>query len=275
MAVQQGRHGYVTINGTTYPALSVSSGAPRNLVTGLPIGNTWATNFAEGLQTGRFTVRFLARIKATEVLSTTFWNYWLSRPFAGGFDDTAGLTIVHSTGRRTRTYANAKAESLVITVAKGAVVGITGVFVSPAPPTRGDVTPATYANQVDNSGPLMFDAVTFGGITGGVYGFELTYTNNHQPDGPLDGTKYLSAYNAGGIACGASFTFPEHLAAQEPFADAANLTVTIAGGATRTLSLTGVVANNPTDVDHDLGQIYQPYRCLVLGTASVAPLVVS
>lgn len=276
MPVPQARHGFLTINGVTYPAYGASYNGPRNLVQGLPVGNTWGTNFAEGLKTSRWVGRIMVREKATEVLALAFWNLFLSRTFSGGFDDTAAVSLVWATGRRTRTMANAKAEAFTLTMSKGAPIGLTAVFVAPAPASMADQTPTTYGNTFDNSPPLMFDKATFGGITGSVYGCEITYANNHQPNGPLDATKVLSSWDAGLITCGCRLTFAEHLAASEPFADAANLTIALAGATTRNLSLTAVTPNDPHDVpDSGVGQVYQTYNCIVQGSASVAPLVVT
>lgn len=277
MPVPQGRHGYLTIGGTTYPVYRFQNLSPRNLVSGHPLGNTWGTNNAEGLKTGRLFVEFMVREKATEVLALAFWNLWLSRTFTAGFDDTSALSIVAASGRRTRTYANAKAESFTLRIAKGAPVGLSAVFVSPAPPTAADQTPTDYSKTVDNSPPLMFDKVSFGGVSGSVYGCEITFSNNHMPNGPLDASKTLSSWDAGVITCGARFTFAEHVAG-EPFADGASLTVTLTGAATRILTLTSVTVNNPLDLDAGVGQLFQPYDCLVQGAGGItpaAPLVVT
>lgn len=276
MAVLQGRNGYITIGGTAYPVFDWAIDNPRNLAAPLPVGNTWGTNFAEGLKSSRLVVNFDVRESATEVLAAAFWALWLSRSWSGGFDDTSVSEIVASDSGQTATLANAKAESFVLTCRPGQQVGLQGVFLAPGVPTLGDVTPSSYAHQVDSAAPLMFDKVTFGGIANGpVYGFELSYANNHLPNKPLDGTKVLSSWDAGVITCGAAFTFAAFRAAAAPFADGATPTVSLVGAVTRVLTLKSVIPNDSLNRGANLGQVFRTWNCLVQGTASVAPLVAS
>lgn len=277
MPVAQGRHGYLTIGGTQFPVDSFSVDSPRNLQGAQPMANTWGTNLAEGLKTSRITVNFAVRAKATEVLALSFWQNWMSRSWSGGFDDTTALALVAASGRRTFTIASAKAESFTLVVMPGRRIGLTGVFLAPAQPTRADQTPVSYANTFDNEPPLMFDAFSVSGVTGGLYGLEVTYSNNHLANGPLNGTKNLTSWDAGIMTCGAVFTVPDHLAAGEPFADAATISFTLTGTGptTRTFSLTKCTADPINSIAAQPGQNYQRYATIVNGDASTAPLVIT
>lgn len=275
MAIPQGRNGFVTIGAVTYPVFNWQMPSPRNLVAPAPVGNSWTTHFAEGLQTTRFTAAIECREKSTEILALAFWNMWLSRTFSGGFDDTATETIVASNGRRSYTLANAKAEAFTLTIVKGMAVGLSVVYVAPGVPTMANVTPAAYA-PVDGSPPLMFDRATFGGIAGNVYSAEVTYANNHLINAPLDGSKNAASWDAGGMSCGASFTFDARAVGAEPFADGSTLTISLTNGTnTRVLTLDKVTPNNPRDVGADPGQSFVTYNCLVQGDATNQPLVVA
>lgn len=275
MPVPQGRHGYLDIGGVKYPGFNIAYTSPRNLIAGMPVGNTWPSAHAEGAQSGRAVAQIFLREKSLEAISATFWNLLMTRTFSGGFDDTGSFTLTLGSGRRKRVMSSAKFESATVGVSFGGQVGLTCVFVSPAPGVLTDETQSTYANQTDNSPPLMFDKATFGGITGPVHGFEFTFANNHQPNAPLNGTKYLTSWDAGAMTCGARIVVPEHLAASEPFADEASISMSLAGAVTRLFTFTNVVANTPKDVNVTPGQLFQTYDCLVKGNTTTPPLVIT
>lgn len=272
MPVPQGRFGYFSINSTLYPVYAWRPTSPRNLVSGEPVGNSWGTNLAEGVKTSRIVAQFMVRNTAAEILSTSFWDYFLTRSFSGGFDDTPALSIVGSTGKKTRTYSNCKAESLTLTWAFGAVVGLTAVFLCPGMPAKANVTPTDYSTNVNNSPLLMFDQVTIGGVTGSTYGGEIVLANNHKPNGTQNGSKNLTSWDAGNITASLSLTVAEHSTTGEPVADGGTVTVALAGASTRTLSLTGCTVNNPDDVDANPGQIFQNKQYIVQGSTSVQPV---
>jgi hypothetical protein len=121
----------------------------------------------------------------------------------------------------------------------------------------------------------MYDKVTIGGITGNIYGAEITYSNSHVPNGPLDGTKSLSSWDAGVATAGATFTFDSRQTGSEPFADGATITVALAGATTNTLSLTKVIPENPNDGHGDLSQAFVSYNCLVQGDSTNKPITIS
>ena len=272
--VIQGRLGKVSIGGTAYPVYDWQISSPRNIQQGAPVGNTWATAKGEGLQSSRFTARIMCRTAAAEMLSAGFWNMFTNRTFGAGFDDTAAQSIVARSGQNSYTLANAKAESFQLVIQKGAIVGLSVLFLAPSIATKaGDNAAAGYTTLIDNTGLLMFDAATFGGFAGSVYSGSINYSNNHLPNAPLDGTKYVSAWEAGQITCSASFTVAEWLSSSIPIADDSTLTVALNGA--RTLSLTKVTPENPRDVSVTPGQVFQNLACIVQGTSSVQPLVVS
>ncbi len=276
MPIAQGRHGYVTIGGNPYPVYDWQMNDARNLVAPMPVGNSWGTHWAEGLRTTRFTARVQCRTKPTEVLALAFWDMFLKRTWTGGFDDTAALAIVASDGSRLHTLSNAKAEAFSLSFQLGQPVALSVVFVAPGLPVPTAHTPTDYSHTVDVAAPLMWDAVTFGGFTGSVYGAEITYANNHLPNGPLNGTKNLVSYDAGVMTAGAKFTFAAQSPSAFPFADGAALTIAMgASPNTRTVSLTSVVPNNPDDRNVSPGQTYVSPSCLVQGSVTTPPLVVS
>lgn len=274
MAVNQGRLGRVSIAGTFYPVYDWQIASPRNIQQGAPVGNTWATTKGEGLQSSRFTARIMCREAAGEILNAAFWNLFLNRTFGGGFDDTAASTIIAYSGLNSYTLANAKAESFQLVVQKGAVVGLSVAFLAPGIATKAAANTATgYTTLVDNSPLLMFDKATFGGFSGSVYSATINYSNNHLPNAPLDGTKYVAAWEAGQITCSANFTVAEWLTTSVPIPDDSTLTVAL--NAARTISLTKVTPENPRDLNVTPGQVFQSLACIVQGTNATAPLVVS
>lgn len=274
MPISQGRLGKVSIGGVLYPVYDWQMSAPRNLQQGQPVGNTWATTKAEGLQSTRFTARIMCREATTEMQALAFWNLFLSRTWGSGFDDTAASSIIAQSGANSYTLANAKAESFQLVIQKGAVVGLSVAFLAPGLATKAATTAAvSYTTLIDNSPLLMFDKVTFGGFSGSVYSATVNYSNNHLPNAPLDGTKTVAAWEAGPITCSASFTVAEWSAASIPIAD--DSTLTIALNALRTITLKSVSPENPRDIGVNPGQVFQPLSCIVQGTSTVAPLVVT
>ena len=272
--IAQGRLGKVSIGGNLYPVYDWQIASPRNLQQGMPVGNTWASAKGEGLQVSRFTARVMCREKATEILAAAFWAMFLTRAWSGGADDTAAQTIIAGSGYNNYTLSNAKAESFQLVVQKGAVIGLSVSFLAPSIPTKAATTSATsYLNTIDASPLLMFDKATLGGFDASVYSATINFSNNHMLNAPLDGTKYGSAYEAGAITCSASFTVAEWGGSSIPIAD--DDTLTLALNATRTFSLTSVTPDNPRDISVNPGQIFQSLACIVQGTSSTAPLVVS
>lgn len=273
--VPQGRFSYIQIGSTKYPTYNWQARSPRNLQPALPAGNSWATAFAVGGQSSRIVVNFELRTSATETLALAFWNMFLARTFSGGFDDTSTSTFVGASGVKRRTYSNVKAESFVLTSQWGGVIGCQAVFLAPATPALADMTPTDYTSSTDTTPPLTWDSASFGGITGNVYGWELSFSNNHLPDAPINGTKYLNSYDAGIQTAGLSLRIKEHSTSGVPFADNTSVSIQLVGSATRLFTLTSVSQNNPDDIDVAIGQLYQTVQGLCTGTATTSPLVVT
>lgn len=273
--IAQGQNGFLTIGGLSYRTFQWKLESPRNLQLPTPVGNTWVTAHASGLRTSRLTVNLMCSSGAGDILNLAFWQYFLSRSFSGGTADSLAQTLVMSNGRQTYTLMNAKAESLVLTVQKGSQVGLQCVFIGPYNPSRGDITPSAFA-PFDNTPPLMFDEVTFGGVSGDCYGVELTYANNHTPNGALDGTKTLKNWDAGVMSCGATFTFDARFSTQLPFADESALTIGLgSGGGSRLLTLASVVPNTDDNASAKVGPSFVSWACAVQGTTTLAPLSVA
>lgn len=248
---------------------------PKNIQAPMPVGSTWQSAYAEGLQSGRFVANVMCRKKATEgILNSSFWGLFFTRTFASNFDDTTPFSIVAADGKRVWTMGSAKAESFSLRITKAQQVGLQVVFVSPAPGSDADQTVTTYGNQIDTSPPMMGYDVTYTGFTGPVFGVELTYANNHQANtGGHNGSKYLSSWDAGPISSGFSVTTDVRTTSGDAFADGASIGIAMAGTTTTTtLTLDTIVSNNPNDRDVSLGQVYSTDQCLVLGDASNRPL---
>jgi len=278
--IAQGRNGYFVINeaaaNVTLPVLEWRSESPRNLTAPMPVANSWQTHFAEGLRTSIIRATHDVRELSTEVLSLDWWQWFLTRTWSDGFDDTRVLDYIRcSNARKLFEFANSKAEGFTLTVEKGQQIGLQTVFVAPDKPAESNVTPAAYA-PFNSSPPLMFNRAAFSGISGNLYRFELQYGNNHLPDGPLDGTKNLAGWDAGVYTARARFTFNARGTGEEPLTDGGAVTVTLTNGVTtRVLTLASVVPNNPDDGGANPGQSFLTYDCLVMGTAALAPVTVA
>jgi hypothetical protein len=272
--IPQGRLGKITIAGTVYPVYDWQITDPRNIQQGMPVGNTWATAKGEGLQSSRFTARIMCREAAAEMLHADFWALWHTRTWGTNFDQTSASTIIANSGANTYTLANAKADSYQIVVQKGAIVGLSISFLAPGHPTKAALSSVTsYLNTRDTTGLLMFDKAIFGGFSGDVYSATISYSNNHVPDAPLDGTKLVSSWDAGPMTADATFTVKEWSGTSIPIADDSELTMAL--NAVRTFTIKAATPENSRDISVTPGQTFQTLRCVCTGTASVAPLAVS
>ncbi len=243
----------------------------------MPTGHTWQTAYAQGLQSARFSCDFMVRTLATEVLAQTFWDMWLARTFSGGFDDTSNLTLVSSDGTTLATSTNAKAEAFSLSWQKGQQIGLQGVFLAPAHPTMSSVTPNAY-NHFDGSAPLMFDQGNITGITGEIYGFELGFANNHVANAPLGASygKGMKSWDAGVQTVTCRITVNKRANAVVPFTVGGSIALALTNGVvTRTLTLARVIPDDRLSQRTDPGAIFKTYNCLVLGSDTTAPLVVS
>jgi len=279
MPVAQGRHGYFTIGGTQYPVSRWRADSARNLAAPVALGSSWnGGGIAESLRMSRIIVAFDLRSYSTATLTmaTAFWDFWLARTWSGGFDDTSALSLVGFDGRQTATFASAKAESFVLTRRHGQQVGLEASFLAPDKPTFATVNPSSYARQLGADPPLMANRVTLSGVTGGDYGFELQYVNNHMPDARNAGVTSLQSWDAGAPAAICRIDVAANQS--NPFADNDTLSLAMAnvgGTVTRTLTMYGVACDNIDDRGAQQGQIYRNYQCMLLGSSSNPPVVIS
>lgn len=266
--IAQGRNGYMThsdgTNTLNIPVKSWALNEPRNLVVPVPVSNSWATNFAEGLRSARVVVNYDFRDSTTELLSSIFWNWWFTRSFVAGFDDTPALTLVCNNSQDSYTMALAKPESFTFAIKPGMQIGVQAVYAVPAPAVK-TLAAQTGYTPFDSTRPVMFSDATFTGITGDIYGVEIGYSNNHLPRAPINGTNTLTAWDGGPRTCNARFDFAARALTNTPFADAATLTVGLVSS-TRVWTLSSVVPNITDDQNVDLGQVFTPWPCTVLGS---------
>lgn len=276
ISIAQGRNGFIThsdgSNTLTIPVKSWSLNEPRNLVIPVPVSNSWATNYAIGLRSSRLVVNYDFRISATELLSATFWGWWFTRTFTGGFDDTTPLTLTCNNSQDSYVLSLAKAESFTLAIKPGMQVGLQAVYACPIVPTKTDALQTGYS-PFNSTRPLMWSDIVWTGVTGDIYGNEIGYSNNHLPRAPINGTQTMTAWDAGPITCNTRFDFAARTTSNTPFADAAALTMSMM--ATRVLTMSSVVPNITEDQTVDLGQVFTPWPCTVLGTTSNPPLYLS
>lgn len=296
----QGRLGYVSFtpsggSAAKIPVYDWAITARRNRVTGDPVGNTFSTNYADGMQTSRFVARVMVRKTTSEALTADFIQKFLTRTVTDGVDDTTPFTIVASDGAALHTLTGAKPESFVLTVQKGAPVTLSIVFVSPFGPTRSNGRAANiaaaYGNIVNNAKLLMYNDVTFfsaaspAGLSAGTqvndfYSVEITHSNNHIVNAPLDGTLYAASFDAGVVKAGASFTTKAHNRGASdlvPFATESAIRARLKTGATSKIDfdLSVVVPETDDDGNANLGASYATWQCLVLGTSDGAGTTVN
>lgn len=302
----QGRLGKVTftpvISGSAnvIPVYSWGIQARRNRVTGDPVGNTWSTNYADGMLTSRFVAQIMCRKTTGECWSSGFIDKFITRLMldtAGavdansGLDDTEQFTIAASDGAALATLTNAKPESFVLTISKGSPVGLSVVFVSPQEPTitndRAASTTAAYDQTVDNTKLLQFDAATFkyaanlAGLGSGTpiedfYGAEIAWSNNHIVNAPLDGTLNALSFDAGIMRCGATFTVKAHHGLSgdlPPFTTDSALRIQLGLGSSDVIKfdLASVVPETDLDSGANPGASYRTWQCNVLGVGGGSP----
>lgn len=275
--IAQGRNGFLThSDGTTtldIPVKSWTLNEPRNLVIPVPVSNSWATNFATGLRSSRLIVNYDFRVSTTELLSPTFWGWWFTRiAWSGGFDDTQPLTLTCNNSQDSYVLTSAKAESFTLAIKPGMQIGLQAVYACPFVPTKTDALQTGYT-PFNSTRPAMWNDCVWTGITGDIFGNEIGYSNNHLPRAPINSTQTMTAWDAGPITCNTRFDFAARTTGNTPFADSAAITLAI--DAIRTFTLTSVVPNITDDQTVDLGQVFTPWPCSVLGNTSEPPMYLS
>ena len=299
----QGRLGYCGFtpaggSQTLIPVYDWHVTARRNRVTGDPVGNTWSTNYADGMLTSRFRARIMLRATTGEAWATSFIDNFITRAISDangsqyGLDDTIGYSIAASDGTSLYSLANCKPEQFSLTVAKGSPVGMDVDFVCPGGPTitaaRYSTLTSAYAKTVNSSKLLMYNAATFwsasnpAGLSGSStqfnpYNFQMTFANNHIVNAPLDGTLGAASFDAGLIRAGASFTLAAHHGLTgdlAPFStdQAIRLLLSLGSGNQVTFDMSSVVPDTDLDGSATTGASFRTWQCMVLGIGGSSPL---
>lgn len=272
MPLTQGRLGFLQVGSTVYPALNIQVSLPRTLMVPPTVGRDWQWLYSEGVRVTRVSAQILIRDKANESLADTFLNLFFSRTN----NDTSSVTLTWEDGNRRATLTNCKGEFISLAVGKGDLLLWNVTFVSPSIPTfaaRSSFTPP------DATAPLTFANVSLTGVSQEVYAFEFSLVNNHILDAPITNVSGSnvglggSAYDAGLMQAGASFTF-RALNPSSPISDGGQVTITITGTSakTRTFTLRYLVPQNPDDEAVTTGPVYRTIRYIVLGTTTDAPI---
>ncbi len=258
-----------------YPGARIS--CPKNWEIPPIIGNYWQLNYGDGLRMPTVEVQLPIRDKAGEALSSTIFGYAHTRG-ANVAHDVSAITgstyngVAFWDGFSGWVLTGAKLDSYTIGCSKGSDIrfnlrfcgnGITAIGSTP-----------TYAGW-DTSKLLRFNAVTFGSpIVGKPWNFDLSFSNNCNPNLSLDGTQFPEEMNAGMQTAGLQMLFQAQDTAP---ADATAVAITITG-TSRTCVFT---ANNPLYNDPDSRAITPPrnmrqHSATLLGAnaQSTAPLTV-
>jgi hypothetical protein len=127
-----------------FPVYSWNLQAPRNRVTGDPLGNVAPTNFRDGLITARLTTSMMVSKSAGSVLelgagSSSDLGYMGLLPYFiqrylitnSGMDDTVPFTIQLSDGNSLWSIPYCKPESFSLRIQKGRPIGFDCVWVAP------------------------------------------------------------------------------------------------------------------------------------------------
>lgn len=289
VVLAQGRAGRCSFGGTLFPVYRWAIQAPRNRVTGDPLGNTASTNYADGMVTTRFTSSLMVGRGdggAFDV-STGILRKFILRAIASnsGMDDTTGVSIAASDGNSLWTVSNAKPESFVIRFQKGSPIGFDTVWVAPGIPVRTDdratTLAAVYGRHVtDGFNLLMYNHVVFQTATGpaqsftqydGIYGMDISYSNNHIVNAPLDGTRDAKSFDAGGMRGGSDITLRAYsgvVADPQPIADGGSIKAVISTNTPTSIMLPVVVTNTDFDANVDTGAAFRTWRTMLLGAVT-------
>ncbi len=265
----------IIFNGVPLPCMAGAAlHMPRNIALPQPIGNYAALNWTEGFQMPTLDVQFLLRDQSGEVLNSSFLGYALNRLGDVSHDTTVLGNITYSDGRTVFTLYNCKFDSFVMSATKGAQIMFAARFVGNGLDNFSGTVSQTPFNAAV---PLFGQRINFGNLlVNKVYAFNLSYTNNHNPDFALNGSVFPNGINAGGVACGMSVTAQVADVPNFP-ADNGSIFYTILGpsGATAVFTLPNVVNNTPFDRMHSMGRemLTYNYNCLMglySGAAAVA-----
>jgi hypothetical protein len=302
----------VLINGSMYACKPEGTrlNCPKNYQVPAIIGNFWQLNFGEGIRQPMVDVSFVVRNKSNEVMNPAFFSMFHTRTNDAANDTTAltsGITFWN--GRQGFVLNNAKADSYTIGCSSGDQVRLSARFVGST------LTPLTttpvYSTAFDRANILVFKYLTFlGTLANVVWNFNLTFSNNHSPNIPLNGTEFPVDQNAGMQT--ASFNYTVQAATQaanfatggatNPFFNSAwgqvpdnglvpppatpetvafQITGTDFGTTpvpfTRTFTLNNPIDNTPDDIDVPQSRVMKQHSLVCLGGDgnTIPPLSVS
>ena len=287
-----------------YPVLPTATLVkPVNFIIPPIIGNYWQWNYAEGFQQPAVDLIFIVRDKGiggafSEVLSSTFLNYWLTRSSDVSHDtsiiaSTAGLGATNSIadpvnggycgllfwdGQSGFALGGCKAESFSISASKGQLLQFTGRFLFNYLTT---LSAAPTVGGWDNSVPITGKncQVKFAGSNAPVWNVGLSFANNHTPDMAIDGTNLPANNNAGMMTAGLNLTVQ---AATTTVVDnnaadfggsamtAGAISLVITGNAASTPNTRTFTITNPIDQSRDnrtigLGRVMREHSYVALG----------
>lgn len=242
-------------------------------------------------------------------LSSAFWAYVLGRSAVPLYDTTAiggtqpgtapappilgtdianaaGAGIAFTDGARLTLMYGVKLESITISSAKGSDLSIEATFIGTgfwqydtvAASLGADATQSLIQSMLPTSGEcaaqVRFASVTFSesALAQSVFGFNLSYRNNHTPNMALDGSYFPTQHNAGMPSGGLNLTLqaldipPGDLASSSGASATLNIST-----ATRTLQLYAqrLVIENPYDQAAPLGRVMRNYGYTLMGSCSV------
>jgi len=181
------------------PALpGLSGGMDEALIFPPIIGNFWHFQYAVGLQMPTVDCQLVLRDNANECFALNFLSYFMNRSNDVSNDTyviPGGITFYD--GADTYLLGGAKADSFSLSAAKlsGEMVNFSCHFCG----TSWLPVSAPSLSAFSADPPLMFSNVTFGtGLNNvGIWRLGMTFSNNHHPDGELDGNTTPAAWNAG------------------------------------------------------------------------------
>jgi hypothetical protein len=278
----------------------------RNVDVTSMIGTGYPYLFSDGVRIPTITMSMVARdLVSPNPLGATFLGYFFGRsetpiqapvwetPLIGGDKPAspygtcaAALAgnpgIVFSDGETITCMWGVKAEAFRIGTAKGQDLTIDVTFVGTYAEQYRNATGTASVAQLyglqmpsgtaDCSAPLRFQSVTITpslDFADKVFGFNLSWANNHTPNMGLDGTLFPLAQNAGMPNAGLSLT----LQALDTYPDdsytANTMTVNVTGATgSASFQLGKLVIYNPFDRSAPLGRVLRNYSYTILGNCT-------
>jgi len=174
---------------------------PRNWVVPPVIGNYWQWNYGEGVKIPVMDCSVLVRDNAGEALSSSLFGYFFNRTNDSAHDTTPMGNVTFWDGATGYTLNNAKAESFTLGTSMGdnlrmsmrlmgsSITQLTGSF--------------SYPTSFNNANVLRFQSVNFAStLASKVWRFDLSFSNNHNPNYALNGTVFPTEVNAGVMSAG-------------------------------------------------------------------------